>query len=646
MVGATAIATALVTAAAPAIAAPPQATTQRVSFEGTALTVPNSWPVFDLTDSPSTCVQFNRHAVYLGAPGADQDCPSNAFGHTEAVLIEPAGSAASTGVVDSPNDGEFDRVAGGVRVVASYGTDRATAQTIMASATAASNLPNNPQRSAPQFVSPSIAALSGSATNYTGKGFDPCTAPSASTMNAWLASPYRAIGLYIGGENRACSQANLTAGWLSQQAAAGWHFFPLYVGKQASTSSCTGCSKISSAAADGSAEAADAASKAAALGFAPNAPIVFDMESYSSSSTSTVLTFLASWTSALHAKGYKSGVYSSSSSGIKDLASHYTTTTMPDTIDDALWNGAANTTDPVVASNRWANHQRIHQYAGGHNETYGGATINIDQDYLDVQLAGGVGARTVGDYDGDGRTDLALYRQDCTNGSSWWVSSTGSGAQVYGGSAFGGCADIPAPGDYDGDGVVDQALYRRDCVNGSSWWIKSGKTGQLLNGGTKFGGCTDIPAPGDYDGDGRTDLALYRQDCANGSSWWVKSSASGALLNGGTTYGGCTDIPAPGDYDGDGHTDLALYRQDCANGSSWWVKSSASGALLNGGTTYGGCHDIPAPGDYDGDGHSDLALYRQDCANGSTWWVKSSATGTQIEGGKLYGGCHDIPATS
>jgi hypothetical protein len=42
-----------------------------------------------------------------------------------------------------------------------------------------------------------------------------------------------------------------------------------------------------------------------------------------------------------------------------------------------------------VPSTDWANHQRLHQYQGGHNETYNGATLNIDSDYVDVGGATG-----------------------------------------------------------------------------------------------------------------------------------------------------------------------------------------------------------------------------------------------------------------
>ena len=80
---------------------------------------------------------------------------------------------------------------------------------------------------------------------FTGLGFDACSTPSTKTMAAWTSSPYRAIGVYIGGENRACSQPNLTPCWVASQTAAGWHLIPTYVGPQAPTSSCSSCAKLS-----------------------------------------------------------------------------------------------------------------------------------------------------------------------------------------------------------------------------------------------------------------------------------------------------------------------------------------------------------------------------------------------------------------
>ena len=118
----------------------------------------------------------------------------------------------------------------------------------------------------------------------------------------------------------------------------------------------------------------------------PGSPIYFDMEAYTrtSSATAATLAFLEAWTEKLHALGYVSGVYSSSASGIADLADQIGTGyDLPDDLWFANWNGQPSTADPYVPANAWTPHQRIHQYRGGHDETYGGVTINIDNNYVD-----------------------------------------------------------------------------------------------------------------------------------------------------------------------------------------------------------------------------------------------------------------------
>lgn len=227
---------------------------------------------------------------------------------------------------------------------------------------------------------------------YTGLGFDACAAPSAKTMTAWLSSPYRAVGIYVGGSNRGCSQPNLTSSWVTAQAAAGWKFIPTYVGLQAPGSSCGSCAEIDPdrAESQGKAAAVDAAAKMRALGLGPGNPVYFDMEHYKRGGTNTLaaLAFLAAWTKQLHADGYTSGVYSSASSGIADLVAAYGTGyTEPDAIWIANWNGLKTTSDPYVPDAYWAEHQRLHQYRGGHKETYGGVSVNIDSNYLDGPVA-------------------------------------------------------------------------------------------------------------------------------------------------------------------------------------------------------------------------------------------------------------------
>jgi hypothetical protein len=223
-------------------------------------------------------------------------------------------------------------------------------------------------------------------------GFEACTAPSSTAMQAWRrASSYRTVGVYIGGANRGCAQPNLTASWVLEQARAGWSFIPTYVGTQAPASSCGGCSAMtpSRAKAQGRANADDAVVQAAALGFGAGTPLYFDLEHYARGRTAsaTVMTFLDAWTERLHELGYLSGVYSSASSGITELVEadpifH----TLPDDVWIADWNGRATTEDPYVPDELWPG-KRIHQYRGGHLETHGGVTINIDNDFIGGDVA-------------------------------------------------------------------------------------------------------------------------------------------------------------------------------------------------------------------------------------------------------------------
>jgi hypothetical protein len=363
-----------------------------VTYLGYRFAVPASWPVIRTTRAAATCVRFDRHAIYLGDPGHNQDCPSGLLGTTEAIEVQPAaGPASGASAAEDQAARRITVLSPGIEVTATYDTDRALVARILASAGLPPPSSMSQERAAGQpgarnaagrLLFPAAAAtMPAGAVSYTGEGFDACAAPSAAYMSAWKkSSPYGAVGIYIGGAERACAQPNLTAGWVAQQAAAGWRFVPIYVGPQAEFGQLT--YPASQAVAAGQ----DAVTQAAALGFGPGTPIYYDMEAYPSSQKSNALAFMSAWTTQLHAEGYKSAIYSSSSSGVTDLVDNFTRYAMPDVIWDALWNGQANTTDPVIPAADWAGNDRAHQFSGGANKTYGGDTIDVDQDYLDVSL--------------------------------------------------------------------------------------------------------------------------------------------------------------------------------------------------------------------------------------------------------------------
>src|SRR5829696_87783 len=372
-----------------AAAASGGAAVQEVRYGGYEIEVPASWPVYDLAEDPSTCVRFDRHAVYLGRPSPDQRCPAHAVGRSEAVLVEPRTEAAPSD--DAPSELRVEVPSAGVVVTATWRRHPGLIRRVLDGATLVSGA-EPPSTAGPARQAHSSQAGATRGAYHKGLGFDACTAPSKSAMSAWSSSPYSAVGVYIGGVNRGCSQPNLTSRWVRREIRDGWALMPIYVGLQAPGTSCN-CATInrSEAKSQGRAAARNAISDARALGLGPGTPIYFDMEHYTRSSTNTraALRFLAAWTGRLHKDDYVSGVYSSASSGIRDLASRYRSDyRVPDDIWIANWDGRRTTDDPYVPDSYWSNHQRIRQYRGGHTETYRGVSINIDSNYLDGAVAG------------------------------------------------------------------------------------------------------------------------------------------------------------------------------------------------------------------------------------------------------------------
>ncbi|MGN5378397.1 glycoside hydrolase domain-containing protein [Streptomyces lasalocidi] len=198
--------------------------TTAIHYRGHTFTVPADWKVVDLDKNPATCVRFDRHAVYLGTPGARQDCPADVTGRTEALLVRPS-NATKAAVTENPTSRTYSATA-----AEHHRHGSATAPTLPGSG-GCSPVPGcRWPRRGPRRRPPRLAALAvpADATSYQGNGFDACAAPSQAAMNAWKGSSgYGAVGVYIGGENRGCSQANLDAQWVQTQYTNGWRFLPI-----------------------------------------------------------------------------------------------------------------------------------------------------------------------------------------------------------------------------------------------------------------------------------------------------------------------------------------------------------------------------------------------------------------------------------
>ncbi len=222
-----------------------------------------------------------------------------------------------------------------------------------------------------------------------------------------------------------------------------------------------------------------------------------------------------------------------------------------------------------------------------------------------------VKARSKQDFDGDGKSDPAVYRSST---ASYFVnSSLNFKSQVF---SYGASSFQPIEGDFDGDGISDRAFISE--ISGALfWYVIRSSDGVLYS--RAWGVPGDTPVVGDYNGNGQDEIAIYRA-----GAWFIFDENDGAHVK----YWGVAGIDKPvvGDFDGDGKVDLTIQR---GTDGVWWILYSGFSEgftdnyflTVQWGLPWAGDRTIAT--DFSGDGRDDIVVWRP--GDGS-WYVRDPQT--------------------
>ncbi len=196
-----------------------------------------------------------------------------------------------------------------------------------------------------------------------------------------------------------------------------------------------------------------------------------------------------------------------------------------------------------------------------------------------------------GDWDGDGKADVGVYRNTPTVGIMYFKMATRAVSRTFGRPGY-----VPFAGDWDGNGSTQLGVKRL----GSSTWALRNASGRAVYV-SGLGSAADIPVAGDWDGNRRSELGWYRSS----THTFYERSAGGTLTA--VRWGATGDQPVTGDWNGDRRTDVGVFDPSTR---TWTLRVPSGGSYVTKRLLFGSVGDMPVAGDWNGDRVTDLGVWR------------------------------------
>jgi hypothetical protein len=222
----------------------------------------------------------------------------------------------------------------------------------------------------------------------------------------------------------------------------------------------------------------------------------------------------------------------------------------------------------------------------------------------------------VGDWNGDGTSDLGIFRNTAPAG--FFYQHVGAATAVR----WGHPGDAPVEGDFDGDHVTQIGVR---ALAGGSWYLRSrDATISVVPG---VGNASDMPLTGDWDGNGRANLGYYHPST---HAFYLRSDQGTYSVTG---YGALGDRPIVGDWNHDGKDEIGLFRPSNA---TFYLRVPASRSFSTVRIAWAMAGDIPLVGDWNGDGTDELGVWRPSTAR---FYMRrtSSLTGPAVTTSLVWG---------